>query len=87
MYGAYSARGAASSRALFVRVPTDTIITAAGWSAQLTFAKHYHKAIRQFGKLAKALLGDLSLRSCKVTRLCRDPLMDMRLCMSIMILN
>ena len=46
LYGAHSTRGAASSKALFVRVPIDTIMKAAGWSAQSTFAKHYCKPIR-----------------------------------------
>lgn len=45
-FTAHSTRAASTSGAFNVGVPIQTILSAAGWSQQSTFAKFYHKEIK-----------------------------------------
>ena len=47
----HSTRSASTSKANLSSVPIDTILDAAGWSQQSTFAQHYNKLpVRNFGE-------------------------------------
>lgn len=58
----HSTRSASTSKANLSSVPIDTILEAAGWSQQSTFAQHYNKLpVRNFGEdLLNACMTPLS---------------------------
>ncbi len=56
VFGAHSTRSASTSVAARAGFPTDDILKAAGWSAELTFAKYYNKPVQKSGQFGKSVL-------------------------------
>ena len=52
----YSGRAASTSAAKATNVPIHTIMAAAGWSRESTFAKFYNKAVTQSGQFGQSIL-------------------------------
>ena len=52
----HSARAASNSAAFRKGIPLETIIAAAGWSTQCTFATYYKKDVKEDITFGKAVL-------------------------------
>ena len=52
----YSGRAASTSAAKAANAPIHTIMAAAGWSRESTFAKFYNKAVTQSGQFGQSIL-------------------------------
>lgn len=56
VFSAHSTRGAGASKAVANGVPIDTVLRAAQWAKESTFAKFYHRSVSS-GSVADSILG------------------------------